>query len=190
MWRTAQTQWSLLSHPPPPECSSHSCTRRWTAVPTKFTWASFQFHPCGFREPGPRPSCVPPAHPHPRVVERQAQVLPGSARGPPCVAESQHRQSVVSSSMVASFKDRLQFAEVATASTPHNAAPVLGGRARAEQHTQGSRSSPTSGYLVSGLELGREQPQGSLEVLGQSPGWAGRGLSLSQKGEASRHDCI
>lgn len=189
VWTAAQTPWNLLSHPPHPSAHLTAVLRGGLLCPQSPHGLPFRsIHVASVNQVLGLPVCPQPTHTHvwwrdkPEFCLAQPGGLP--------VWLSQHRQSVVRSSMVASFKDRLQFAEVATASTPHNAAPVLGGRARAEQHTRGSRSSPTSGCLVSGLELGRGQPRGSLEVLGQSPGWAGRGLSLSQKVEASRHDCI
>lgn len=81
---------------------------------------------------------------------------------------------------------QLQFTESAAASTPSPARPLSAG-SREQPRPSRIVSSPTSGCL--GIWAGTGQRAaigGSLEVLGQSPGWAGGGLSLSRKEEAFR----
>lgn len=196
VWTTAQTRLSLPSHPPLPQCSSHSCARKWPAralearATTKFTWASSQFHLCVFCEPGSGSQWAPPfpawcrvplTHPHPLCWEDKPKVRPPR----PGVLPTWPRATAQMTWGEFFHAGLIQGWE------SWHPAPVLGGRERAKQHARDTRSSPTQTWC-SGKSWaeGGCRTRGSLEVLGQSPGWAGGGLSLSRKGEASRHDCI
>ena len=135
------------------------------------------------------PGCrVPPTHPHPLCWEDKPKVSPAR----PGVLPMWPR-ATVHTTWGEFFHAGLIQGWERWHPPPHNAAPVLGGRQRAEQHTRGTRSSPTCGHLVLRQELGRGRLQdpGLPGGPGTEPRMGRWGpVSLSRKGEASRHDCI